>query len=82
MGRYNKELVIRLFKHKVTKQVLFILARRRSRPNSRYDVVGFFDVIKSKKKVYNVIGLNLSKIRTALSLGVQIHIGVYKLLFP
>jgi ribosomal protein S16 len=84
LGRYNRELVIRLAIKKIqmTKPIYhLVLARTRSRAGSRYDKLGFYEIFKDERRSLNVLGLNQRKIKQALELGAIFHTSVYKLLF-
>jgi len=84
LGRFNKELVIRLsIKKRIMDKPVYhlVLARRRSRAGCRYDNLGFLEVFKDKRRSLNVFGINRKKIKDALILGASFHISVYKLLF-
>jgi ribosomal protein S16 len=82
LGRYNRELVIRLaVKRRLDHKPVYhlVLARRRSAAGCRYDNLGFYEVFKANKS-FHVFGINRKKIRNAIALGASIHISVYKLL--
>lgn len=81
LGRFNRQLVIRLNKTRNPDKVYhFVLCRQRSRAGSRLDKLGFFHIFKNNRKAYNVLGLNRRKIRLALSHGAIFHVSVYKIL--
>jgi len=84
LGRYNKQLVIRLSltrKLTTTTRYNLVLARRRSRADSRYDLIGTFAYIRSHKfKTASGLYINISKLKQALLHGAIIHTNVYKLL--
>jgi ribosomal protein S16 len=82
LGRYNRELVIRLaIKRRLKYKPMYhlVLARRRSTASCRYDKLGFYEVFKDKKPLH-LLGINRKKIRNAIALGASIHTSVYKLL--
>nr|ADZ99054.1 ribosomal protein S16 [Physarum polycephalum] len=82
LGRYNKELIIRLaIKRRLKYKPVYhlVLARRRSGASCRYDNLGFYEVFKTNKP-FHILGLNRKKIKNAIALGASIHISVYKLL--
>jgi ribosomal protein S16 len=83
LGRFNRELVIRLAikKLKMAKPVYhLLLARRRSRAGCRYDKLGFFEIFTDNRRTFNVFGINRQKIKDAMTEGAYFHVSVYKLL--
>lgn len=83
LGKFNRELVIRLAKtdKKETNMYHLILTRRRSHAGSRYDKLGFFEIKKTKRRKMCILGLDRKKIKDALSLGATFHVSVYKIIF-
>jgi ribosomal protein S16 len=84
LGRYNRELIIRLaIKKRIMEKPVYhlVLARRRSRAGCRYDNLGFYEVFKDDRRSMNIFGLNRKKIKDALDQGASFHVSVYKLLF-
>jgi ribosomal protein S16 len=83
LGRYNRELVIRLIKKELYDKSMYhlVLARRRSRAGSRYDKLGYYQLSKTKCKELALFGINRKKIKDAIALGASVHVSVYKLLF-
>jgi len=82
LGRYNRELVIRLaVKQRLTTKRVYqlVLARRRSSASCRYDKLGFYEVFKETTPLH-ILGLDRKKIKNAIALGASMHISVYKLL--
>jgi len=82
LGRYNRELVIRLaIKKRLKYKPVYhlVLARRRSGASCRYDNLGYYEVFKGNKP-FHILGLDRKKIKNAIALGASIHISVYKLL--
>jgi len=85
LGRYSRELVIRLaLKKQLMQKPMYhlVLARRRSRGGARYDKLGYYEVHKRTYPAMSILGLDRKKIRDAIALGASIHASVYKLLFP
>jgi len=83
LGRYNRQLVIRLSQRKnpLTPTVYhLVLTRRRCRVGARYDKLGFIEIFKTPRKSYNIFGVDRNKIKQALFLGASFHVSVYKLL--
>jgi ribosomal protein S16 len=83
LGRYNKELVIRLARKKrimANPVYHLVLARRRSRAGCRYDSLGYYEMFKNSRSTLNVFGINRKKIKDAMALGASFHLSVYKLL--
>lgn len=84
LGRYNRELVIRLaIKKRLMKKPMYhlVLTRRRSHAGARYDKLGFYEVCKRAYPAYVILGLDRKKIKKALVLGASMHITVFKLLY-
>jgi ribosomal protein S16 len=83
LGRFNRELVIRLaIKQRLKDRRMYhlVLARRRSSAGCRYDKLGFYEAFKRNNKPYHLLGLDRKKIKNAIAMGASIHVSVYKLL--
>jgi hypothetical protein len=83
LGRYNKQLVIRLALNRSdfsSRRYNLVLTRRRARPGSRYDLLGSFVFKSNKKDTYNCLYINILKFKQALFHGARIHASVYKLI--
>jgi hypothetical protein len=83
LGRFNRQLVIRLSLQKkleTTTQYNLVLTRRRSKADSRYDLIGTFTLVRG----YNIpqtscLFLNRSKLVDSMLHGAVLHSSVYKL---
>jgi ribosomal protein S16 len=84
LGRFNRQLVIRLSlekKLKTSTQYNLVLTRRRSKADSRYDLIGTFTILRGYKlPETSCLFLNRSKLTDAMQHGAIIHSSVYKLL--
>jgi len=83
LGRYNKQLVIRLALNRNDFSSInysLVLTRRRTRPGSRYDLLGSFVLKRNKKDTHNCLYINRLKFKQALLHGARIHASVYKLI--
>lgn len=58
LGKFNRELVIRLVKpdKKTSSMYHLVLTRRRSHSGSRYDKVGFVEIQKTVRKKIIILG--------------------------
>src|ERR1700749_3688413 len=84
LGRYNRQLVIRLIAHRSkdsTIQYSLVLTRRRSKPGSRLDLLGKIVINRHQKTQFSCFHVNRQKIKNALSMGAHFHSSAYKLLF-
>jgi hypothetical protein len=81
LGKFNRELVIRLVIRRQIKPVSahLVLCKRRSSASSRYSKLGYFNMDSSNKSL-NVFGINRKKFKDAIALGASIHVSVYKML--
>lgn len=82
LGRYNRELVIRILVKRHLKHATcyhLVLTRRRSSANGRFDKLGYLQLVKEQKPLL-VLGLNRKKIKAAIANGASLHVSVYKLL--
>ena len=64
LGRYNRELVIRILVKRHLKHATcyhLVLTRRRSSANGRFDKLGYLQLVKEQKPLL-VLGLNRKKI--------------------
>lgn len=83
LGRYNKQLVIRLVRNRSihsTVRYSLILTRRRTRPGSRYDLIGSFVLFTNRNKQFSCLFINRQKFGAALLHGARLHSSAYKLL--
>jgi hypothetical protein len=76
LGRFEKELVIRLVR--MANGYHFVLARRRGKPYGRKDKLGFLANIEIKGKKYSILGLDYNKIKKALIKGARFTSVAYR----
>lgn len=80
LGKYNRQLIIRILRKGKVSHI--ILTRQRNRSSSRLAKLGFFEVDKRKnEKDFLVIGIHWRKFNHALSLGAKIHSSVMRIIF-
>lgn len=84
LGRYNRQLVIRLSLYKQnigSTRYCLVLTRRKSSPGSRYDLLGTFTYKRLYNKEVSCLFINRFKIKQALLHGAVFHSSAYRLLF-